>query len=64
MNSNQEYTATDVQVGIASEAECLTFRKHMGGDTLDALAPLARYTQRVHHGQMESTWLKVSKTIT
>ena len=36
----------------------------MGGDTLDAFAPLAHYTQRVHHGQMESTWMKVSNTIT
>ena len=36
----------------------------MGGDKLDAFAPLAHYTQRVHHGQMESTWVKISKTIT
>ena len=36
----------------------------MGGDTLDAFAPLAHYTQRVHHGQMENTWVKISKTIT
>ena len=36
----------------------------MGGDTLDAFSPLARCTQRVHHGQMEITWVKISKTIT
>ena len=36
----------------------------MGGDTLDAFAPLVRYKQRLHHGKMECTWLKVSKTIT
>ena len=39
MNSNQECTVPDEQVRAASEAECLTFRKHMGGDTLDAFAP-------------------------
>ena len=32
----------------------LTFRAHMGGDTLDAFAPLAQYTQRVHGGQMQN----------
>ena len=36
----------------------------MGGDTLDAFAPLSHYTARVHDGQMESTWTKVSKSIT
>ena len=64
MNSNQDDKVHGTQVGIVSEAECLTFRKHMGGDTLDAFAPLAHYTQRVHHGQMESAWTKVSNTIT
>ena len=45
LNSNQECTIPDEQVRTASEAECLTFRKHMGGDTLDAFAPL-RATHR------------------
>ena len=36
----------------------------MGGDTLDAFAPLSHYTHRVHNGQMESTWTKVSRSIT
>ena len=36
----------------------------MGGDTLDAFAPLSHYTQRVHNGQLESTWTKVSRSIT
>jgi hypothetical protein len=53
-----------MEVGSLPEAECLTFRNRSGGDTLDAFAPLAQYTQRVHHGQMESTWMKVSKSIT
>ena len=64
MNSNQDDKIHGTQVGTLPEAECLTFRKHIGGDTLDAFAPLAQYTQRVHHGQMESTWMKVSNTIT
>ena len=64
LNLNQECTVPGEQVRTASEAECLTFRKHMGGDTLDAFAPLAHYTQRVHNGQMENTWVKISKTIT
>ena len=34
----------------------------MGGDTLDAFAPLSHYTHRVHYDQMESTWTKVSRT--
>ena len=53
-----------MEAGSRVEAECLTFRKHVGGDTLDAFAPLSHYTQRVHNGQMESTWLKVSSSIT
>ena len=43
-----------MEVGSLPEAECLTFRAHMGGDTLDAFAPLAQYTQRVHGGQMQN----------
>ena len=53
-----------MEVGSREEAECLTFRQHMGGDTLDALVPLSHYTHRVHNDQMESTWTKVSKSIT
>jgi hypothetical protein len=34
----------------------------MGGDTLDAFAPLSHYTNRVHNDHMESTWTKVSRT--
>jgi hypothetical protein len=40
-----------MEVGSLPEAECLTFRAHMGGDTLDAFAPLAQYTQRHYDGQ-------------
>ena len=36
----------------------------MGGDTLDGFAPLSHFTQRVHNGQMESTWMKVARSIT
>ena len=50
-----------MEVGSREEAECLTFRQHTGGDTLDAFAPLAQYTERVHHGQVESTWTKISR---
>jgi len=50
-----------MEVGPREEAECLTFRQHMGGDTLDAFAPLSHYTHRVHNDQMESTWTKVSR---
>ena len=53
-----------MEAGSRVEAECLTFRKHVGGDTLDAFAPLSHYTQRVHNGQMESAWMKLSNTIT
>ena len=53
-----------MEAGSRVEAECLTFRKHVGGDTLDAFTPLSHYTQRVHNGQMESTWMKLSNTIT
>ena len=41
-----------MEVGSLPEAECLTFRAHMGGDTLDAFAPLAQYTQRHYGGQI------------
>ena len=50
-----------MEVGSLTEAECLTFRNHSGDDMLDAFAPLAQYPQRVHHGQMESTWTKISR---
>ena len=49
LNSNQDDKVHGTQVGAASEAECLTFLKHIGGDTLDSFAPLAQYTQRIHH---------------
>jgi len=39
-----------MEVGSLPEAECLTFRNHSGGDTLDAFAPLAQYTERNHAG--------------
>ena len=35
----------------------------MGGDTLDAFAPLSHYTTRVHDGQIESTWMKLAGSI-
>ena len=53
-----------MKAGTREEAECLTFRQHMGGDTLDAFTPLAHCTTWVHDGQMESTWTKVSRSIT
>ena len=53
-----------MEVGSREEAECLTFRQHVGGDTLDAFAPLSHYTHRVHNDKMESTWTKVSRSIT
>jgi hypothetical protein len=51
-----------MEAGPREEAECLTFRQHTGGDTLDAFAPLSHYTHRVHNDQMESTWTKVTRT--
>ena len=51
-----------MEAGSREEAECLTFRQHMGGDTLDAFAPLSHYTHRVHNDQVESTWTKVTRT--
>ena len=53
-----------MEVGSREEAECLTFRQHVGGDTLDAFAPLSHYTHRVHNDQMESTWMKLAGFIT
>ena len=50
-----------MEAGSREEAECLTFRQHVGADTLDAFAPLSHYTHRVHNDQMESTWTKVSR---
>ena len=52
-----------MEVGSREEAECLTFHQHVGGDTLDAFAPLSHYTHRVHNDQVESTWTKVSRTL-
>ena len=46
-----------MEVGSLPEAECLTFRNHSGGDTLDAFAPLAQYTQRVHGGMTKDAWM-------
>ena len=54
----------DIKGGSPVEAECLKFRKHVGGDTLDAFAPLSHYTHRVHNDQMESTWMKIAGSIT
>ena len=51
-----------MEAGSREEAECLTFRQHMGGDTLDAFAPLSHHTHRVHNDQMESWWTKVTRT--
>ena len=45
-------------VGSLPEAEYLPFRAHMGGDTLDAFAPLAQYTQR-HYGGLTNPLLQV-----
>ena len=52
-----------MEVGSLPEAECLTFRNHSGGDTLDAFAPLAQYTQRNHAGMTQSAWMQLSQTI-
>ena len=38
-DSRRVMTEPDMEVGSLPEAECLTFRNHMGGDTLDAFAP-------------------------
>ena len=52
-----------MEVGSLPEAECLTFRNHSGGDTLDAFAPLAQYTQRNHAGMTQSAWMQLSHSI-
>ena len=52
-----------MEVGSLPEAECLTFRNHSGGDTLDAFTPLAQYTQRNHAGMTKSAWMQLSHTI-
>ena len=44
-----------MEAGSPSEAECLTYRTCYGGDTIDAFAPLAQYTQRHHGGNVDST---------
>ena len=44
-----------MEAGLPSEAECLTYRTCYGGDTMDAFAPLAQYTQRHHGGNVDST---------
>ena len=45
-------------------AECLTFRNHSSGDTLDAFTPLAQYTQRNHAGMTRSAWTKIFSSFT
>ena len=40
-DSRRVMTEPYMEDGSLPEAECLTFRNHMGGDTLDAFAPLA-----------------------
>ena len=52
-----------MEVGSLPEAVCLTFRNRSGGDTLDAFAPLAQYTQRNHAGMTQSAWMQLSHTI-
>ena len=52
-----------MEAGSLPEAECLTFRAHMGGDTLEAFAPLAQLTQRVHGGNTYNTVKKLATTI-
>ena len=52
-----------MEVGPLPEAECLTFRNHSGGYTLDAFAPLAHYIQRNHAGMTQSAWMQLSQSI-
>ena len=52
-----------MEVGSLPEAECLTFRNHSGGDTLDAFAPLAQFTQRNHAGMTQSAWMQLSQSV-
>ena len=63
-DSRRVMTEPDMEVESLPEAECLTFRNHRGGDTMDAFAPLAQYTQRVHGGMTKDTWMKFYSTIT
>ena len=56
-------TGPGMEAGSLPEAECLTFRAHMGGDTLEAFAPLAQLTQRVHGGNTYNTVKKLATTI-
>ncbi len=44
------------------EEECLSFRTCMGGDTMDAFAPLAQYTQR-HHVDQTHPILQLGKKV-
>ena len=53
-----------MEAGSLPEAECLTFRAHMGGDTLDAFAPLAQLTQRAYGGDKRNAGKKLATTIT
>ena len=52
-----------MEVGSLPEAEYLTFRNHSGGDTVDAFASLAQYTQRNHAGMTQSAWMQLSHSI-
>ena len=52
-----------MEAGSLPEAECLTFRNHSGGDTLDAFAPLAQFTQRNHAGMTQSAWMQLSHSV-
>ena len=52
-----------MEVGSLPEAECLTFRNRSGGDTLDAFAPLAQYTERNHAGMTQSAWMQLSQSV-
>ena len=53
-----------MEVGSLPEAECLTFRAHMGGDTLEAFAPMAQFTQRAYGGNTQNAGKKLASTIT
>ena len=52
-----------MEVGSLPEAECLTFRNRSGGDTLDAFAPLAQFTQRNHAGMAQSAWMQLYHSV-
>ena len=57
-------TGPGMEAGSLPEAECLTFRAHMGGDTLEAFAPLAQFTQRAYGGNTRNAGKKLGNTIT